>query len=171
MRKVVYLSLLSALLLAVFCSGCSMFVRTPVVTVRDLRVVALDGAGAGMELNLTVLNRNPYDVKLLGYSYDLKVMTLPLAKGGGSEEVSFPAGAATDLRIPVRVSYGDLLEIFRQKLDPDKVPYALLASLDLDTPLGKLSVPVNSSGSYAVPKQYRPGSLLNRLGDFLTQNR
>jgi LEA14-like dessication related protein len=148
-----------------------MFVKAPVVTVRDLRVVSLEGAGAGMELNLTVQNPNPYDLKLLGYSYDLKVMAMPLAKGGAREEVAFPAKAATDLRIPIRVSYGDLLEIFKRGPDFDQIPYALVAGLDLDTPVGKLNVPVNRTGTYAIPKQYRPGSILNKLGDFFKQNR
>jgi LEA14-like dessication related protein len=158
------------LLLVVLCSGCTLFVKAPVVTVRDLNVVSLDGAGAGMELYLTVKNTNSFDLKLLGYSYDLKVMALPLAKGGAREEVSFPAGVETDLRIPVRVTFGDMIEIFKRRPDPDHIPYALQAGLDLDTPLGQLSVPVNRTGTYAVPKQYRPASILNTLGDFFKQN-
>ena len=157
--------------MVLLCTGCTMFVKEPVVMVRELNVVSLDGAGLGMELHLTVKNSNPYDIKLLGYSYDLKVMTLPLAQKVAREEVSFPAGAESDLRIPVRVSYGDLLEIFKRKPDPDHIPYDLVAGLDLKTPLGRLSVPVRRSGTYAVPKQFRPGSILNKLGDFLNQNR
>ena len=158
-------------LLALLCTGCTVFVKAPTVTVRGLNVVSLDGSGVGMDLNLTVKNPNPYDIKLLGYRYDLQVLALPLAKGGGREEVSFPSGAETELRIPVKVSYGDMLEIFKRRPDPDHVPYLLSAGLDLETPLGKLSVPVNRTGSYAVPKQFRPGSLLNRLGDFFKQNK
>lgn len=170
MRKSVYL-LLALLLPVLLSAGCTVFVREPVVAVREFKVVSLDGAGAGMELNLTVKNSNPYDLKLLGYSYDLKVLTLPLAKGGAREEVNFPAGVVTNLRIPVRVSYGDLLEILKRGPDPEHIPYVLLAGLDLETPLGHLSVPVNRTGTYAVPKQFRPGSILNRLGDFLKQNK
>ena len=158
------------LLFVVLCTGCTMFVKAPVVTVRNLSVVSLNGAGAGMDLLLTVQNNNAFDVKLLGYNYDLKVLALPLANGSVREEVSFPAGSSTDLRIPIKVSFGDLLEIFKRRPDPDHIPYALLAGLDLDTPLGHLNVPVNRTGTYAVPKQYRPGSILNKLGDFFKQN-
>jgi len=161
LRKVVYLLLLFILL-----TGCTRFVNEPVVTVQDLNVVSLDPAGAGMELYLKVTNTNSFDVRLLGYSYDLKVMAIPLAKGGAREEIKFPAGGVTDLRIPIRVSYGDLLELFKRKLDPDKVPYQLAAGLDLETPLGQLIVPVNRSGTYAIPKQYRPSAILNKLGGF-----
>jgi len=158
------------LLLVFLCTGCTMFVKAPIVQVRDFKVVSLDGSGVGMELRLTVQNANPYDIKLLGYNYELKVMALPLAKGEARDEVSFPSGVETDLRIPIKVSYGDLMEILKGKLDPNQIPYALQAGLDLQTPLGRLNLPVNHTGSYAVPKQFRPGSLLNKLGSFLKQN-
>jgi LEA14-like dessication related protein len=161
---------ISLLLFVLLCTGCTMFVKAPEVTVRDFRVVSLDGAGAGMELYLTVQNKNSYGIKLLGYNYDLQVMALPLARGAVREEVNFPSDTATDLRIPVKVSYGDLIEIFKRRPDPEHIPYALTAGLDLDTPLGQMNVPVNRTGTYALPKQYRPGAILNRLGDFFKQN-
>jgi LEA14-like dessication related protein len=162
---------LNLLLLLLLFAGCSSLVRAPEVTVRDLSVVSLDGTGAGMELLLTVKNATPYDIKLLGYNYDLKVLALPLAKGGARQEITFPAGAAAELRIPVKVAFGDLLEIFKHRADPDHIPYTLSAGLNLDTPLGKLTVPVEQSGTYAVPKQYRPAAMFNRLSDFLKLNK
>lgn len=166
MRKIALL-----LLLLVVLTGCTKFVTEPVVTVRDLSVVSLDGGGAGMELLLTVKNANSYDVTLLGYSYDLKVMSLPLAKGGAREEIKFAADSETDLRIPIKVSYGDLLEMFKRRPDPDRIPYQLMAGLDLETPLGQLTVPVKRTGTYAVPKQYRPTAILDKLSDFFKTNR
>jgi LEA14-like dessication related protein len=151
--------------LALLFAGCAALVKEPAVAVKDLRLVALDGGAARMELDLSVKNRNPYGVKLLGYSYDLKVMKLPLAKGGAREEVEFPAHTETDLRIPIAISFGDLLEILKRRPNPDAVPYQLSAGLDLKTPIGELTVPVNRDGSYAIPKQYRPSSILNRLTD------
>ncbi|HBG06545.1 MAG TPA: hypothetical protein DDY22_13560 [Geobacter sp.] len=149
-----------------FLTGCTMLVQEPVVTVKDFNVVSVDGGGAGMELYLSVENTNPFDVSLLGYSYSLKVMALPLAKGGAREEVRFPSGAATDLRIPIRISYGDLVQIMKRQPNPDAIPYQLSAGLDLETPMGQLTVPVNRNGSYAIPKQYRPSSILDNLSNF-----
>ena len=159
------------LLLFVLLTGCTMFVKNPVVTVKDLGVVSLNGAGAGMELLLKVENPNFFDVKLLGYSYDLKVMALPLAKGEARAEVVFTSGAATDLRIPITISYGDLVEIFKRKPNPDSIPYQLSGGLDLETPLGHLSVPVHRNSTYAIPKQYRPASILDRLPDLFKMKR
>ena len=161
MKKIVYL-----LLLVVLLSGCTKFVSHPEVTVQDLNVVSLDPGGAVMELYLTVKNTNSFEVKLQGYSYDLKIMALPLAKGGAREEIKFPPGVETDVRIPIRITYGDLLEILKRKPDPDKIPYQITAGLDLDTPMGQLTVPVNRNGTYAIPKQYRPSSIFGKLGEF-----
>ena len=166
LRKSLYLLLLFTLL-----TGCTTLVQKPVVTVKDLNVVSLDAGGAGMELYLNVENPNPFEVSLLGYSYDLKVMALPLARGDAREAIRFPSGTATDLRIPIRISYADLLEIFKRKPDPDNIPYQIAAGLDLETPLGQLTVPVHKNGTYAIPKQYRPESILNNLSNFFKINR
>jgi LEA14-like dessication related protein len=162
LRKGAYL-----LFLFVVLSGCTMFVKDPVVTVKDLNVVSLDGGGAGMELNLNVKNPNRFDITLLGYSYDLKVMALPLAKGEAREGIKFPARSETDLRIPIRISYGDLLEIFKRKPNLDSIPYQFTAGLDLDSPLGQLAVPVHRNGTYAIPKQFRPSFIIDKFTDFL----
>ena len=155
------------LLLFVLLTGCTTFVKAPEVTVQDLNVVSLDAGGAGMELYLKVNNTNTFDLSLQGYSYDLKIMALPLAKGGAREEVKFLASAETDLRIPIRISYGELLEILKRKPDPDEIPYQLAAGLDLDTPMGQMTVPVSRTGTYAIPKQYRPSALFGRISELL----
>ena len=154
------------LILLILLTGCTTLVKEPIVTLQDLKVVSLNGGGAGMELHLKVTNTNPFDVMLTGYSYDLKIMTLQLVKGVAREEMRFPAGAASDLRIPIRISFGDLVEIFKRKPDPNKVPYQLAAGLDLQTPLGQLTVPVNRTGTYSIPEKYRPGKLLDQFNDF-----
>jgi LEA14-like dessication related protein len=162
-KKYKYLLLL---LTFIALAGCSSFVKEPVVTVKDLKVVSLDAAGAGMELSLAVKNPNPYDIKLLGFSYDLKVMSLPLTKGGAREEIKFPSHEETEVKIPIRIPYGDLLEILKRMPNPDAVPYQLAAGLDLDSPLGQLSVPVSRSGTYMIPKRYRPSAILGKFADF-----
>lgn len=161
MKKIAYLLLLLTML-----AGCTT-VHQPVVTVKDLNVVSLDPAGAGLELFLRIKNPNSFDVTLQGYSYDLKVMAFPLAKGGAREEVKFAREAESDLRIPIRITYGDLLEILKRKPDPDHVPYQLAAGLDIETPMGQMTVPINRTGTYAIPKQYRPSAIFGVLGNLL----
>jgi LEA14-like dessication related protein len=161
LRKAMYWLLLFSLLLG----GCTSFVKEPKVAVKDLKVVSLEGGGARMVLDLAVKNTNPYDIKLMGYSYDLKVMALPLAKGGAREEIEFPSDKETEVQIPIRIAFGDLLEILKRRPNPDAVPYQLSAGLEIDSPLGRFTVPVKQTGTYSIPKQYRPSTLLNKLSD------
>ena len=159
LKKIAYL-----LLLLMMLAGCTT-VHQPVVTVKDLNVVSLDPAGAGLELFLRVKNPNSFDVTLRGYSYDLRVMATPLVKGGAREEMKFAGEAETDLRIPIRITYGDMLEILKRKPDPENVPYQLAAGLDIETPMGQMTVPINRTGTYAIPKQYRPSALFGKITD------
>lgn len=163
LRKIAYPFLFMLMLV----SGCTTLVKEPEVTVKNLKVVSLDGSGAGMELALNVKNMNPYAITMQGYTYDLKVMSLPLAKGDARQEIKFPSLQDTEFRIPIRISFGDLFEILKRKPDPEKVPYQLTAGLDVATPLGQMTVPISHSGTYAIPKKYRPSSLFNKVPDFL----
>lgn len=160
--------ILPLLLLVTLIAGCtSVFVKEPVVTVKGLNMVSLDAGGAAMEVNLVVENPNGYNIKLLGYSYDLQVMSLPLVKGGARDEIDFAPKAATEVRIPLRIAYGDLIALMKRNPDPDQVPYRLKAGLDLDTPVGHMTVPIDRNGTYRIPKQYRPSYYLDRFKDLL----
>lgn len=163
MKKLLFL----LLVLFTFTGGCTPFFKDPVVTVKDLSVVSLDGGGAGMELYLAVQNPNRFDVKLLGYNYDIKVLAFPLAKGGARDEITFAGKETTEIRIPIRVAFGDMWEILKRKPNPDGVPYHLKAGLELDTPAGLMTVPVDKKGSYVVPPKYRPSFLLGKMTDLI----
>lgn len=153
---------------AFVCSGCSMLLSSPEVRVRDVAIVGLDSKGVEFELLLAVINPNPYSLNLVGYNYDLKVMALPLAKGGARESFEFKGGGATtDIRLPVRVNMRSLYEILKRNPDPDNVPYALAAGLEVDTPLGMHLLPVEKSGLFTVPERYRPESYLKQFRNII----
>lgn len=146
-------------------TGCSSFLESPRVTVKNVNLVGLDTNGVELEFYLGVNNPNPFAVTLKGYSYDVQVLTLPVAKGGSREPVRFDPRSETDMRLPVRVKYSDLMEILKRRPDPDKIPYRLNAGLELDSALGSFLVPVEKSDTFAIPEQYRPSHALRRITD------
>ncbi|QEM67810.1 LEA type 2 family protein [Geobacter sp. FeAm09] len=148
-------------------TACAALVTPPQVALKHTNLVALDTAGFDVECHLGVTNPNSFDISLRGYSYDLQVMALPLAAGGLQQTVVFPAGRETDLRLPVRIRYHDLIEILKRLPAPDRIPYRLDARLHLDTPLGEMVIPVTSDDTLSLPEAYRPGTYLNRIGDIL----
>jgi LEA14-like dessication related protein len=130
-------------------------------------MVGLDTSGIDIEFLLEISNPNPFDLSLLGYTFDLQVLALPLSTGGKQETILFPAGKETGMRLPVRLKFNDLLEIINHSPDPDKIPYQLSTLLRLKTPLGEMAVPVEKSALLAIPVQYRPAAFTNRLRDAL----
>ncbi len=155
------------LLLPLLLAACSLFVSEPKVKVKDLAVVGLGAEGADLEFLLAVTNPNSVPLTLRGYTYDVRVMALPLTKGGVRERVEFPPGETTDVRLPFRVAYRDLWEILKRNPNPDAIPYRLDGGLEVETPLGTSTVPVATSGNFAVPQRFRPSGLVRGLGDLV----
>jgi LEA14-like dessication related protein len=159
--------LAAVFLLFVMLPGCASLVQAPRVTLKEASMVGLDTSGIDIEFVLGITNPNSYDLSLLGYTFDLQVLTLPLSTGGRQETILFPAGKETGMRLPVRLKFADLLKIINSSPDPDKIPYQLKTMLHLKTPLGEMAVPVEKNASLAIPEQYRPAALTNRLRDAL----
>jgi LEA14-like dessication related protein len=148
-------------------TGCSLFVKTPVVSVKDVTLVGLDGAGARLEVLLGVTNPNAYHISLQGYTYALQVMDVHLASGEARQYLEFAPHGTADVRIPVQVAFRDLFDILKRRPDMDHVPYRIKAGLDVKLPVGSLAVPLDKSGTFAIPLKYRPATFLQRLGGFL----
>jgi LEA14-like dessication related protein len=159
--------LVTACLLCVLLTGCATAIQPPVVTIKKAGVIGLDTSGIDIEFFLGISNPNTFDLSLLGYTFDLRVMDLPFSAGGKQETTRFPAGKETGIRLPVRLTYGDLLEIIKRSPDPDRIPYRLNSLLYLDTPLGDMTLPVEKTAVMAIPEQYRPSSVIRRLQDNL----
>ena len=158
-----HLILLCSLL---FC-GCSFFIKEPQVTVTRANIIGLDTSGADIECALVIFNPNSFDLTLRGYTYDLRIMSLPLSSGGLQEALSIPAGKETDMRLPFRIKYVDLLEIIKRRPDPDRVPYRIQANLQLATPLGSMLIPIDKSDVLKIPENYRPERYLKSLLNLL----
>jgi LEA14-like dessication related protein len=159
--------LAAAYLLIIMLPGCASIVQAPRVTLKETSVIGLDTSGIDLEFYLGVTNPNAFDLSLLDYTYDLRVMSRPLSTGGMQETILFPAGKETGMRLPVRLKFTDLQEIITHAPDPDSIPYQLNTLLHLKTPLGRMSVPVEKNAVLAIPEQYRPAALINRLRDVL----
>jgi LEA14-like dessication related protein len=144
-------------------SGCASLVKPPHVTVLSSNVVSVDTAGFDIELLIGVDNPNLFDVSLLGYTYELQVMSVPMSGGGPLQGVFFPSGQVVDVRLPFRIHHTDLLGVIKRRPDFDRIPYSVDAKLNLATPFGEIVIPVKKSGIVSVPIDYRPGTFFKRM--------
>lgn len=161
MIKVCLYQLLVLLLLT--CAGCAVFVKEPRVSINSANIIGIDTSGLDLEFLMAVDNPNRFDLALQSYTFDLQVMTLPFSSGGSPVKHVFPAGKQSLVRLPMRIPYGNLIEIVKRRPDLDKIPYRVDARLNLETPLGELMLPVNKSDLISVPQSYRPGAYLKRF--------
>ena len=160
MKKLLFLSLL-------FLTACAMAVEKPTVKIKDVRFAGVDGRGVSLDFLLDVTNPNSFDLPLHGYTYDVSLMAVPLVRGESKESQTLYGKASTDMLIPVRISYADVLKIVQRTPGLKELPYQLNADLSLGTPLGNIAVPVRTGGTVTIPKQYQSGSLLRQFGDLL----
>jgi len=150
-----------------FLTGCSLFFTKPSVTFRELKVIDIDSRGMTLALLLNVNNPNSYEIRLDGYNFTMKILDLPLASGEQKAVVQFPGQKATDVLVPMRVTYGNVLDIVMKRPNPTSIPYQLEAGLDIVTPVGTLNFPVTTSGTIAVPRDKLKGILLKGFGESL----
>ncbi len=157
-------------LVCAFLTGCTMFMKQPEVAVKDIKLTGLDGEGALMDLSLAVTNPNSSDIRLSRYKYNLLISELPMTSGEQQQQFEFRGNTTTDIRLPIRVKYSDLVEVLKRLPNPDHVPYQLTADFDMNTKLGTFTVPVAKNGYFAIPQKYKPGQILKKLNEFLNPN-
>ncbi|HOP39871.1 MAG TPA: LEA type 2 family protein [Geobacteraceae bacterium] len=155
----------------IFLTACTMSVQNPTVKLKSVKLTGLDGRGASLNFLLNVTNPNSFDLSLKGYSFDVHVLGRPLTRGESDEYLTFPGKKTTEMLIPVRISYTDILEIMKRSPELQGIPYQLNADLTVDTSVGTIVVPVRKNGLVSIPEEYQPGNLLQKFGNFLNNRK
>jgi LEA14-like dessication related protein len=148
-------------------SGCTVFMAKPEVTMKNVKMVGLDSKDMELDFYFSVKNPNSFDLRLEDYSYDVRIISLPLAKGNAKTSYDFYANSTTDLLIPVKIPYNNLLQIFKRNPSPDAIPYQIHAELTVSRGIGSMTIPVTSSGTFSIPGELYPSYIRKKIGDFL----
>jgi LEA14-like dessication related protein len=158
--------LAAAIFVLALLSGCAALVSEPRITFKGASLTGAGPSGIDAEFVLGITNPNPFDLSLLGYTYEVSAQDLPLSAGGRQEVTHFGAGTETELRLPLHFDLADLLRI-AISADPDRIPCRLNARLQLKSFLGSMTVPVEKRAVVAIPAEYRPATHIDRLRDAL----
>ncbi len=134
---------------------------------KEVKLVGLDSGGVDLNFFLSVNNPNSFDFTMAGYSYDVKIMDIPLITGTSRKTVVFYSKSATELPVAARIPFKGLGAALKRFPDPDAIPYQFHADLTFETSLGNISIPVNKSGSVAVPGGLHPSTILKKIGNLL----
>jgi LEA14-like dessication related protein len=142
-----------------------LFIKKPEVAIKTVTLTGVDRGGIEMEFLLAVNNPNSYKLKFIGYTYNLFMSALPLASGENHDVVEFAGNTIIDIKLPTRIAFRDLLDVLKNSPDFDHIPYQLKAGLDVQAPFGRTVIPVDKTGTFAVPRQYQPAKFLKQMNE------
>ncbi len=118
----------------------------------ELRNVAVDVGINGGSLRVVLLVRNPnfYALSTAGMRYQLLVGdSVQVAAGVDSTHRRVAANDSAIVELPVHVSWQGLSAAGSAIAAHRLVPYQIVGTITLDTPLGTHDIPVDQRGSFA----------------------
>jgi LEA14-like dessication related protein len=138
---------------ALVMTGCAStlenLIKSPVVELRDVRIIGLGFNKQTFMLSFDISNPNGFSLPVKSVSYGIKLDGQPFASGTTASEFSVPASGETQFSISVDLnllqSAPQLLSIMRQSARED-VAYDLEGRLAVDIPLAP-PVSYRNSGS------------------------
>lgn len=163
--------LLMLLLVVVALGGCSLLYKKPTVTIGDIRVSDFSSEGLKLDVELMVQNPNSFGITVHGYRYNLALNGIPFSSGNQLRDVTLLPSATTSVRLPAAIPYAAILQLVSKQLDYDRVPYEIEGDLDVSTSFTTRRIPVKSSGTFAIPKRYRPDRYMRQLERLLAPGR
>ncbi len=127
--------------------------QKPTAKVEGLRLTSLDMNGVDLAFDVEVNNPNPVGISLAGLDYDLKLFGSRFVSGEQPMGMRLAANQSSQIALPVRMEFKQLLAAYQQLKSADKAGYDLAMGLGFEVPvLGKLRVPVSYRGEVPIPK-------------------
>jgi LEA14-like dessication related protein len=124
--------------------------RPPTVALRNVAVDAIGLTGGSLRVALLVRNPNFYSLSTAGMRYQLLVGdSVPIAAGADTTHRRVAANDSVIVELPVQVNWQGLSLAGRSIAASGLVPYQLIGTITLDTPLGAHDIPVNQRGRFA----------------------
>jgi LEA14-like dessication related protein len=146
----------AAALLLSACGDVSRRVyHPPTVALHNVTVDGVGLTGSSLRVALLVRNPNFYSLSTAGMRYQLLVGdSVPIASGVDSTHRQIASNDSAIVELPVQVTWQGLSAAGRTVAANGLVPYQLVGTITLDTPVGKYDVAVNQRGRFA-PLQHR----------------
>lgn len=145
--------------LAVSASGCAFLkqllssaFQAPTLAFKN--VALRDASFEGLNVDLTWLLNNPnaIGISLAEVDYAFFVDDKQVVAGSPQRGVQIAPNAQSDLTFPTGVKFRDLAAVVQTFLTKDNANYRAQGRIGIDTPVGRISLPLEKSGSFEVPK-------------------
>jgi LEA14-like dessication related protein len=134
--------------------GTFPILRPPRLQVLGLRLNQISLAGASLELELEMTNRNNFRVFVESLEYRFQVDGRNWASGMRQERVRIPDGGSAGITVPIDLDFGALGRgVYQLILGGERMPYALEATVHVGTSLRaleKATLPFRLSGEVGI---------------------
>lgn len=145
--------------LALACTGmsaCAWFVKSPSVSIADVRVVSVGLTGATAQVALDVANPNGFNLTAEAVRYRLSFEDeqaedgwRTLAEGESEDRLVIIANDTTQVRLSVPFGYSSLGRALQGMLASGSLSYRLDGDVVFDAPVRNVRVPFDRRGSLA----------------------
>ncbi len=127
--------------------------QKPSARVQGLKLTSLDSNGVDLTFDVQVDNPNPVAISLAGLDYDLKLLGSSFLQGNQTKGMKLAANGSSQVQVPVRLGFQQLLDSYRQLRGAKQVDYQLDLGMGFEVPLlGKVRVPVSYQGEFPIPE-------------------
>lgn len=136
--------------------GSIPILRFPELQVRSLRLNAISLAGASLDLELEIRNRNNFKIFIESLEYRFRVDGRDWASGMRQERVRLGENDAAVLTIPVELDFAAVgRSVYQMILGSDTLQYTLEANVDMGTSLRvlkKATLPFEVAGQLRIKR-------------------
>jgi LEA14-like dessication related protein len=127
--------------------------QKPTAKVAGLKLTGLDLNGVDLNFDVQVDNPNPVGISLAGFDYDLKLLGSSFVQGDQPMGMKLAANGSSQVQVPVRLGFQQLLNSYRQLKGEKEVGYQLDLGMGFEVPLlGEVRVPVSYQGEFPIPE-------------------
>lgn len=145
--------------------------------VRKVDIVGIQSAEVydigqdSMDLKVHILLRNPHftTVRVTNVNFQLGITQEKLGHGQITEPVEIPSDSVKVVAVPLSVRYQDVREEDFQSLFNPQIPYHLVGTLQMDKPVRKSNIKLDTRGTIPAPERVlvkMPDKTIYNLADF-----
>lgn len=130
--------------------GAAPIIEEPAASLERVVVRQVGITGATLDLVLRVHNPNGFDLRGGWIRFDLALADQPIGSVDATQPFRLPARAATDLVLPLQVTWSGLAPAARNVLQGRRAEYRVTGRIGVEAGGTKLAVPFARGGTVSI---------------------
>jgi len=125
-------------------------VKPPTIQVKDVSVSGISLEKLDLMVDLEITNPNPIGLTVNKVEYDLAMGGKSVLAGKTEPKVQIKASGVTPAKVPLSVTFSEVVNIFTAALGQGNVKYKLTGKVYVGSPIGDIPIPFEDEGELPV---------------------